>query len=160
MLLRTQKSRMEELVQKINGPRLIVGGLLAGVVINICEFVVNGVLLKDRWAAAMRALGRPPANGPAEMAAFIIWGFLVGLFAIWLYAAIRPRYGTGPRTAVMAGIAVWALAYLLQAIPASVMHLFGRRLIVYGIAVGLVEAVAGTVLGAWLYKESDSGEAS
>ena len=141
-------------MEKINGTRLIVGGLLAGVVINVCEFVVNGVLLKDRWAATMKALGKPAASGPTEMAMFIVWGFLVGLFAIWLYAAIRPRYGAGPRTAVVAGLAVWVLGYLLATIPAAAMHVFGRRLFAYGVAVGLVEAVGGTLLGAWLYKDA------
>jgi hypothetical protein len=38
-------------------------------------------------------------------------GFLIGIFAIWLYAAIRPRHGPGPKTAVCAGAsAVDALA--------------------------------------------------
>ncbi len=140
---------------KINGGRIVAGGLLAGVVINLCEFVVNGVILKERWANAMRALGRPAGYGATEMAAFVLWGFLVGIFALWLYAAIRPRYGAGPKTAVIAGVAVWVLAYLLAGIPTVAMHLFGRRLVVYGVAIGLVEAVAGTVLGAWLYKEAE-----
>ena len=96
----------EGTVQRINGLRVIAGGLLAGVVINICEFIVNGVILKNRWAAAMRALGKPAGYGATEMTAFILWGFLVGIFAIWLYAAIRPRYGPGPKTAAVAGVAV------------------------------------------------------
>src|SRR5207249_3963498 len=42
---------------------------------------------------------------------FLAWGFLVGIFAVWLYAAIRPRYGAGPKTALCAGAAVWGLGY-------------------------------------------------
>jgi hypothetical protein len=38
------------------------------------------------------------------------------------------------------------------------MHMFPRRLLAYGLAAGLVEVVAGTVLGAWLYKEADSSD--
>lgn len=147
-------------MESINGLRVIVGGLLAGVVINICEFVVNGVILKDRWAAAMKALGRPAGYGATEMTAFVVWGFLVGIFAIWLYAAIRPRYGPGPKTAAIAGLALWVLGYLLASIPTVATHLFGRRLVVYGVAVGLVEAVGGTVLGAWLYKEPTASTVS
>jgi uncharacterized membrane protein len=143
-------------VDKINGIRVIMGGLLAGAVIIVCEYIVNSVLLARRWATTMRALGKHPPTGPNEMTSFIIWGFLVGLFAIWLYAAIRPRYGAGPRTAIMAGVAVWVLAYLLGAIPAAALHIFSHHLIVYGILVGLVEAVAGTLLGAWIYKEDSA----
>ncbi len=147
-------------MQKINGLRVIAGGLVAGLVINVCEFLVNGLLLKDRWAAALKALGRPAGYGASEMAAFLISGFLVGIFAVWLYAAIRPRYGAGPKTAITAGLAVWVLGYLLAIIPPATLHLFPRRLLLYGVAVGLVEAVAGTVLGAWLYREAGESVAA
>lgn len=30
-----------------------------------------------------------------------------GIWALWLYAAIRPRYGAGPRTAALAGFSWW-----------------------------------------------------
>jgi hypothetical protein len=38
--------------------------------------------------------------------------------------------------------------------------MFPRRLLAYGLAVGLVEVVAGTVLGACLYKEAYSSDAA
>jgi hypothetical protein len=143
---------------KINGLRVLAGGLLAGVVINVCEYVVNFVLLKDRWAAAMMDLHRSAEYSSIEMASFLVWGFMVGLFAIWLYAAIRPRYGAGPRTAIVAGAAVWALGYAVNTIPAAAMHILPRRLLAYGLVAGLVEAVLATMLGAWLYKEASSSE--
>jgi hypothetical protein len=87
-------------MEKINGLRVLAGGLLAGVVINVCEYVVNGVFLKDRWAAAMRDLHKSAEYSSIEMASFLVWGFMVGLFAVWLYAAIRPRYGAGSKTAL------------------------------------------------------------
>ena len=40
----------------------------------------------------------------------------LGIAAVWLYAAIRPRYGAGPRTAVIAGLAVWVMADLWSGI--------------------------------------------
>ncbi|MGA2325923.1 MAG: hypothetical protein ABSH05_06510 [Bryobacteraceae bacterium] len=143
---------------KINGLRVLAGGLLAGVVINVCEYVVNGVLLKDRWADAMTNLHRSAQYSSIEMASFIVWGFMVGLFAIWLYAAIRPRYGAGLKTAIVAGAAVWALGYVANTIPAAAMHIFPRRLLALGLVAGLVEALVATVLGAWLYKEASSSD--
>ena len=50
-------------MQRINGTRVILGGQLAGVVINVGEYLVNGLLLADRWAAGMKALGRSPDLG-------------------------------------------------------------------------------------------------
>jgi len=36
-----------------------LGGLLAGLVINIVEFITNGVVLREAWGQAMQALGKP-----------------------------------------------------------------------------------------------------
>ena len=136
---------------KINWTRVILGGLVAGVIINLSEYVLNGVVLAKDMEAAISALGRQLGGGALLM--FTVWGFLVGIFAIWLYAAIRPRYGAGPKTAVCAGVAVWGLGYLLASVTPLALHLFPRRLMAVGLAVGLVEVIAGTLAGAWLYRE-------
>src|SRR6266542_1651708 len=108
----------------INWNRVILGGLLGGVVINVFEFVLNAVVLRKDWATAMRALGKPEQLGAGQIAAFLIWGFLVGIFAVWFYAEIRPQYGAGPRTSVIAGVAVWFLGYLLASVAPLIMRLF------------------------------------
>jgi hypothetical protein len=136
---------------KINWTKVILGGLVAGLIINIFEYVLNGVVLAKDMEAAISALGRQMGGGALAM--FIVWGFLVGIFAIWLYAAIRPRYGAGPKTALCAGATVWGIGYLLASVTPLALHLFPRRLMAIGLAVGLVEVLVGTVAGAWLYRE-------
>jgi hypothetical protein len=136
---------------KINWTRVILGGLVAGVIINISEYVLNGVVLAKDMEAAISALGRQMGGGALLM--FTVWGFLVGIFAVWLYAGIRPRYGAGPKTAACAGAAVWGLGYLLASVTPLALHLFPRHLMAIGLAVGLVEVIAGTLAGAWLYRE-------
>ena len=136
---------------KINWTRVILGGLAAGLIINVFESVLNGVILAKDMEAAIGALGRQMGGGALAM--FIAWGFLVGIFAVWLYAAIRPRYGAGPKTALCAGAAVWGLGYLLASVTPIALHLFPRRLMAIGLAVGIVEVLAGTLAGAWLYRE-------
>jgi hypothetical protein len=139
---------------KIKWTRVILGGLVAGLIINVFESVMNGVILAKDMEAAISALGRQMGGGALAM--FIAWGFLVGIFAIWLYTAIRPRYGAGPKTAACAGAAVWGLGYLLAAVGPLALHLFPRRLMAIGLAVGLVEVIIGTIAGAWLYREEIS----
>ena len=136
---------------KINWNRVILGGLVAGVIINIFEFVLHGAVLAKDMDAAVRALGREV--GGSELMMFLAWGFLVGIFAVWLYAAIRPRYGAGPKTALCAGAAVWGLGYLLASVMPIALHIFPRHIMAIGLAVGLVEVLVGTVAGAWLYRE-------
>jgi hypothetical protein len=137
----------------INWTRVILGGLVAGVVINVFESVLNGVVLAKDWEAAMAAIGKPPMAGN-QIAVFVLWGFVVGIFAVWFYAAIRPRYGAGPKTALCAGLAVWFLGYLLASVAPIVLDLFPARVMVVGLAVGLVEILAATLLGARLYQEA------
>jgi hypothetical protein len=133
-----------------------LGGLLAGLIINICEFLVNGMILASEWASAMTALNKSAQMEIGPMVAFWLWGFLIGLYALWLYVTIRPRFGAGPKTAMIAGIAVWVPGSLLAMVAPTALHLFRYRLIVIGVAVALVEIVIGTVVGAWLYKEREA----
>ena len=96
---------------KINWTRVLLGGLVAGFIINIFEYVTNGVLLAAEWDAAMKALGRHLSV--SAIAVFIVGGFIGGIAAIWLYAAARPRFGAGPKTAALTGFAYWVIGYAL-----------------------------------------------
>ena len=141
----------------INWGRVILGGLVGGMLINIVEFVLNAVVLAKDWEAAMVSLGRPPIAG-GEIAvffvwSFILWGFLIGIFSVWFYAAIRPRYGPGAKTAVCAGSAVWGLGYLMTTITPFLLQLYPRRILAIALAVGLAEVLLATLIGAWLYRE-------
>jgi len=86
---------------------------------------------------------------------FNIWGFLLGIAAVWLYAAIRPRYGAGPTTAIRAGLFTWAVAVFLANLGNYPLGLFPTRLLVITSIVALVEIVVATLVGAWLYKEEE-----
>ena len=54
------------------------------------EFLLNGVILANDMQAAISALSKQMGGG--ALASFTVWGFLVGIFAVWLYAAIRPPF--------------------------------------------------------------------
>jgi hypothetical protein len=136
-----------------NRGRVILGGLLAGLLINVVEFITNGVVLREAWGRAMQALGKPAELSTGAIVIFNIWGFLLGIAAVWLYAAIRPRYGAGPKTAVRAGLVTWAVAVFLANLGNYPLGLFPTRLLVISSIVALVEMVVATLVGAWLYRE-------
>lgn len=138
-----------------NRGRVLLGGLLAGVVINIFEFVTNGVVLKADWGQAMQALGKAPAPSGSAIAIYNLWGFVVGIAAVWIYAAIRPRYGAGAGTAARAGIVTWGLASLLASLANYPSGVFPTRLLVITTVVAFFEMIIATLAGAWLYKEED-----
>jgi hypothetical protein len=137
---------------KINWARVIMGGLLAGVIINAAEFFIQGVVLGRAWEAAMKALGRPPMGASADVI-FVVGGFVAGISAVWLYAAARPRFGPGPKTAACTGFAFWVIGYALPTLGQWAFKLFPGRLLIIGLLAGLVEIILASVAGAWLYKE-------
>src|SRR5438309_6854731 len=136
-----------------NRVRVILGGLLAGLVINIVEFITNGVVLREAWGQAMQALGKSGQLSAGAIVIFNIWGFLLGIAAVWLYAAIRPRYGAGPKTAIRAGLVTWGVGVFLANLGNYPLGLFPTRLLVITSIVALVEILIATEVGAWLYKE-------
>jgi len=138
---------------KINAGRVLLGGLLAGIIINLSEWFWNGVVFMKDIQDAMAAINRPMSNSAGMMSIFILWGFLVGILAVWVYAAVRPRFGAGVKTAVRTGLMLWLLVYVQMTISMAPMNLLPARLMLIGLPVSLVEIVVATVLGAWLYKE-------
>jgi len=137
---------------RINMGRVILGGLLAGLIINISESILNGVVFAEEMNAAMAAINKPPI-APNMIVGFVAMGFVLGIMTIWLYAAIRPRFGPGAKTAVCAALTVWFFAYLYPNVFVMITNIFPRGLIAIGTIWGLVEIVVAAVAGAWLYVE-------
>jgi hypothetical protein len=141
---------------RINWGRVFLGGLLAGVIIDIGEFLFHAVIFKEQVAEMMRALGKDPATVMTGNA-IVIWnilGFLAGIGAVWGYAAIRPRFGAGAKTAAIAGVAVWYFGRFLGAIGEMNMGMASQKMIMTGLVWGLVEIVIATIAGAWVYREA------
>jgi hypothetical protein len=144
---------------KIDKGRVVLGGLLAGVVLNAGEFLLSEVILDDQWDEAIRALNlSEPCT--CVIVAMVVMMFLVGIYTVWLYAAIRPRYGAGPRTAVCAGLAVWLIYYLLGFGSAALFGIFPVKLVLIAVAWGVIEMVLAALAGAWLYKEEEPATAA
>ena len=137
----------------INLGRVVLGGLLAGLVIDVSEYVLNEVVLGEQMDAAMQRLNLPPVGGGA-IGVFVVLGFALGIAATGLYAAIRPRFGPGVRTALCAGSTVWFFAYLYPSIGMGVLGFFPTGVITLAVIWGLVELLVAAVLGAWFYQEA------
>jgi hypothetical protein len=136
---------------KINWTRVILGGLVAGLIINIFEYVLNGVVLARDMEGGNKRIRQADGRRPA------CYVHRVGLPGGHLRnLALRrdtPALRRGPKTALFAVLAVWSHGYLLAAATPLALNLFPPRLMVIGLTVGLVEVIVGTLAGAWLYRE-------
>jgi hypothetical protein len=137
---------------RINLKGVIVGGLVAGLVLNVVDYVFWGVLYAKDFEAALRAIGRPPPDSLIPL--FVLLDFLYGITLVYLYAAIRPRYGPGPGTAVRAGLIMWVIAGLLHSIGEAPLGFLPMRLYVIGTLVTLVLFPIAAASGAKFYRET------
>ena len=139
----------------MNASKVVVAGLAAGVVANIIGFVGFGLLLGPRFAAEAAAVA-PALEGQGTtggaIAVNVIATFVVGILLVWLYAAIRPRFGPGMKTALYAAGVVWICGFLFHL---DMLNLGMMTTATYAMAsiVALVQVVASAGVGGMLYKE-------
>jgi hypothetical protein len=140
---------------QLNAPRIIAGGLAAGLVMNIIDALTNGVLLGERWKATTDALNPRLAAqmGMSGTLGWIIVDFILGILTVLVYAGIRPRFGPGPGTAMRAAMVIWLSAHAAYASYAF-MGLYPWSLILASSVGGLIAAIAGGYVGARLYRET------
>lgn len=139
----------------INTGRVVAGGLAGGVVANAIDFVSNKFILGEKMTAEMNAVS--PSIGAAmatteAMICFVVMDFLFALAIVWTYAAMRPRFGPGPGTAVKAGLVLWFVSglawYSWVTSGAMTTTTFATAA-----GVGLVNTLLTAVVGAMVYKE-------
>jgi hypothetical protein len=86
--------------------RVLVGGLVAGLMWTLLSVVLLGISGRDFMAALPGGKGAPSGNLQGFMFAA---NLVAGIWGTWLYAAIRAQYGSGWKTGVIAGIAWWII---------------------------------------------------
>jgi hypothetical protein len=139
----------------INTGRVVVGGLVGGVVANACDMLWSMTVMKDDMTAMAQRFGTDPATmqSMSGAAPWIVVDFVIGLLTVFTYAAMRPRFGPGPKTALIAGVtlylAVSAVLYGFTSMGMMPMGAFGL-----GSATALVSTVLGSLAGAAVYKEA------
>jgi hypothetical protein len=139
---------------QLDSSRVIVGGLAAGLVMNIIDATTNGFLLGAQWKAETDALNPGlMAKAGSGTLGWVIVDFILGIVTVWTYAAIRPRLGPGPRTAFTAAFVIWLAAHAAYASYAF-MGYYSWSLVGASSVGGLVAALAGGYVGARLYTEA------
>jgi hypothetical protein len=146
---------------KINWPRVALGGLLAGVALIFFATASTALFVGRQGLLTAAQAFRPSTSGVAALL-FVVCVFLVfGILMTWWYAAVRPLFGPGPKTAAIAGLAVWVTLIWLGVVGFAFNSVaMGKP---YSLPSGpmlpilyLVIMIASTMAGAWVYKEHQS----
>ena len=143
----------------INTSKVLVGGFVAGVVMNAIDFVVNGYLLAARMKAETDAfkpgLSDQMMQGKA-IVGYIVMDFILAFALVWTYAAIRPRFGPGIRTASYAALLFWILTMIFMS---GYMHMGMMSMGLWSTfaVIGLVNYLVSAWAGAKFYTEDAVG---
>ena len=138
---------------KTNWKRVFLGGVLSGIVFIVLGIIAQMIGLMDIWIPVLESLGlSTEVNFVIIILALMMW-LVLGVLTVWLYSAIRPRYGAGVKTAVIVGVIVWVLRELYPAIQSGAYGLYPAKACVIDGLTNLVSCVVATIIGAWIYKE-------
>jgi hypothetical protein len=142
----------------INTQKVVVGGIVAGVVMIVIDFISNMFILGARMKAESDAfkpgLADQMMQGPAIITN-VVMSLILGIALVWTYAAIRPRFGPGLKTAVYVAVLFWILASIFYS---GYMHMgmMSAGLWWSFAFVGLVNFLLSAWAGARVYSE-DAG---
>jgi hypothetical protein len=139
----------------MNLKRVLGGGLAAGAVIILSAITMVPVV-GNQMDAVLAARNLPPMSGGA-MAFFGVVSLANGILLVWLYAAMRPRLGAGPKTAAVASLLLWFVGYFLANVSMVMYGFMPVMLTVIGTAWGLGEMLLAGQFGAWIYREKVIG---
>jgi hypothetical protein len=138
---------------RINFGRVLIGGLVAGVILNVGEWVLNGMILHDEMQEFFRRCGFPQPGTNFLIIAIVIT-FVLGIVIVLGYAAIRPRFGAGPKTAIIAALFAWFGVYVYQNVIALGLGMVPPKLVAIALGWGLIEYILASLAGGALYSEA------
>ena len=140
----------------INTSKVVTGGLAAGVVANIIGFVLFGMILGPRMEAETVAVA-PALQGRgmsgSAITTNVLATFVVGILLVWLYAAMRPRFGPGAKTAIYAALVVWVCGFLFH-LDWLLVGMTTHATYALASVAALIQVVAAAWVGGMLYTES------
>lgn len=135
----------------VNSGKFVAGGLVASVVANLLDYVFQGILLRPDFEVLQQRLNLDPqvANNPVP---WIVVDFVLGFLLIITYVGFRPRWGPGPKTAIFAGVVIFAsIAAMMGALAA--IGIFPTNTYLKSSALMLVTITCASLAGAFVYRE-------
>jgi hypothetical protein len=136
----------------MNIGRIILGGVIAGIVANAGDYLINVYLMADEGTAMVQRLNLSAAAVEGSLVTWIIVDVILGLLLVFTYAGFRPRFGAGPRTAIIAGVTIW-LAICAVFAGLMSMGIYTQQAYLKSSVLTLANTVIASLAGAYFYRE-------
>lgn len=146
------------MMKKINTWRVFIGGIVAGIVFLVLEFIIEGLFLGRVWGVREHELfqekfGQINTGGWYQFINLVTL-FLLFILIIWVYAALRARFGEGAKTALITA-ALFYLIYILFAVNFVVLGIIPVKIMLFSLGVNLIELPFAVFAGASVYQEKE-----
>ncbi len=136
----------------IRWTRVLAGGLLAGLIINLSGLALAHFVLGPGYIESFKA--KFPTNSESTMALqHLSLRFWFGILAVFLYAAIRPRFGPGPRTALIAGTTLFLSVGIVMLLSIKNLGLLSGNMLLLAGVWSWCELCLGALIGGRIYRE-------
>jgi hypothetical protein len=142
-------------MSRINVGRVVIGGLVAGVVANAIDYVISTYVLAREMTEMVQRLNLRADLAEQSMWTWIGFDIVYGLLVVFTYVAIRPRFGPGWKTALIAGMCYW-VAFTAMSAGYTAMGMFTHPMFVRSAAFSLLSTLVPALVGAAIYKEEEA----
>jgi hypothetical protein len=140
-------------MKSINIKSVVISGLIAGLIINLSAISMVPAV-GDQMTEVLASRGLPPLSN-LSMGFFSFVSFTLGIFLVFMYSILKPHLGSKVKTALIATLIVWFIAYFLSNVSLFVYGFMPVRLVIIGTLWGLGELLLAGFAGMKLYKEAE-----
>jgi hypothetical protein len=144
---------------KVHKLGFILSGLFIGLILNLGDFYLNGMILGDQWRHTMLSLNRNPL-GIHVMLLFFLINFMLGIMIIWLYVITSARFGQGYKSAMITGMMTWILVWLWSYLVNFFMDLYPLKIMLVSITWGFFQVIIASLAGSMIYDFAYKGKKS
>lgn len=142
-------------MKSLNIPRLILAGMVSGVIIYFALFIANGVILSREWGLWKVFADRVFQMTP-EGLSLVFWAAqaaITGVAGTFIYAAIRRWIGVNLRAAYVSALLVWSTGWLGMSFDKLAFGIEPARMIYYNLLAALLGCLTGQFAAAYIYKD-------
>jgi hypothetical protein len=93
--------------------QIILGGLLGGFFINLCDVTVTVTTVAKKWNAVLESQGIKPS--PFTPPYYVSASFIAGIILAWTICVFSAKYGMTRETAVISSLLLFSISRLYGA---------------------------------------------
>ncbi len=139
----------------MNYKKIFLGGIVAGFIINILDFLVM-FLFTGKLYQKLQVKGLVLQSPRLPFEYLWIFGmFVMGILLAWFYAIARQRLGAGPVTALLVSFILALMVHVPYNFAEASWSITGRLIPLIKMVSGIVEFVIAGFVAAWIYKEKE-----